>query len=128
MDPELFSLLYYALYLENVRSFSLCMVMCKDIELLPSPIDDYINAISYFLGRSFISIPETVSSFLLGIKAHPNPACFPRAMVTRLASANHLLSGAKICLCLPFSISLATKALLNDFHLKWHSKLYYCSR
>lgn len=94
-----------------------------NIELLPSPIDDCIDVISYFLGRDFISIPETFSSFLLGTEAHPTQACSPRAMVTCLASANHLLSGAKMCLCLPFP----TKALLNDFHPKWYLKLYYCS-
>lgn len=91
------------------------MLMCQDIELLPSPIDDCINVTSYFLGRGFISIPETVSHFLLRMEAHPNPACYPRAMVTCLASANHVLSGAKTCLCFPLPISLATKLLLNDF-------------
>lgn len=87
---ELLPLLYYALHLEKVEFFPLYMLICKDIELLPSPIDDYSNMISYFLGRGFISIPETVTSFLLGMAAHPNSACYPRAMVTCSASASHL--------------------------------------
>ena len=66
------------------------MYMHINIELLPSPIDDCINEISYFLGRGFISVPETVSSFLLGMEAHPKPACFPGAMVTWSVPANHL--------------------------------------
>lgn len=85
-------IILYALHLDNVGSF-LCACLCTKILnccLLPLMITSMIFPI--FLGRGFISIPETVSSFLLGMEAHPNPACFPRAMVTCLSSANHLLS------------------------------------
>lgn len=82
--------------------------MHMDCELLPSPIGDDISAISYILGRGFISIPETV---LLGIETQPKPACSPGAVVMCLASANHLLSGVKMCLCLALPTRLCHKAL-----------------
>lgn len=83
--------------------------MHMNIELLSSPVDNCINATSYFLGRGFILIPETVSSFLLEMEAHPQPASSPSILVTCLVSANHLLWGVKMCLCLLFPTSLATK-------------------
>lgn len=85
--------------------------MHMDCELLPSPIGDDISVLSYILGRGFISTPETVSSLLLGIETQPKPACSPGAVVMCLASANHLLSGAKMRLCLALPTRLCHKAL-----------------
>lgn len=97
--------------------------MHMDIELLPLPINDYISLISYVLERGFISIPEAVLSFMLGVGAQPKSAYSSGAGVTCLALVNHLLLGATVfCLLLP--PSLATKHLLNDFHPKWYMKLH----
>lgn len=68
----------------------------------------------YFRKRLYLNSWDSLQ-FPVENEAHPNLACFPRAMITCLDSANHLLSGSKTRLCLPLPISLVANPLVNDF-------------